>query len=160
MSTVVRRNPLDYPCVHCGARARTETDEGEYCKRPSGHRLYGANFHTPRRRLAGHYETVILHDESACFLCGTELPDKDPIEAMSEVGGFHVVVDGVGHCGALCYPCYFPDGFWRTVEHKIREDQRHNASRNANEDQPTLFDVTTAVAAVGYRTSAQEKEDR
>lgn len=150
MNSPTRRNPLDYPCAACGARARTATDEGEYCKRPSGHTLYGANFHTPRRRLAGHYEPLVIHDESACFLCGVELPDKDPIEAMSEVGGFHVSVDGVGHAGALCYPCYFPDGFWRAVEHKIRHDQDHSARRDANEDQPTLFDTTTDGATTGY----------
>lgn len=141
MSIRVRRNPLDHPCVICGARARSETESGERCKRPSGHTRYGGGFHIPRRRLAGHYETVILHDESACFLCGAELPDKDPIEAMSEVGGFHVAVDGVGHTGALCYPCYFPDGFRRRVEHKIRADERHGARPDAK-DQPTLFDTS------------------
>ncbi|MDN5698651.1 MAG: hypothetical protein L0G70_11875, partial [Rubrobacter sp.] len=64
----------------------------------------------------------------------------------------HVAVDGVGHTGALCYPCYFPDGFWRRVEQKIREDERYGESRGAT-DQPTLFEAATDGAATGQRPS-------
>lgn len=91
--------------------------------RPSGHALFGAGFHAPRRKLAGQPLREILHDENSCFLCGTALPDKSPTEAIGEVGGFHVAVGDEAHTGALCYSCWFPAGFGRKVEAKIRERQ-------------------------------------
>lgn len=108
-------HPLAHDCPECRAPA------GFFCVPVREDERPLCPTHRTRHAAAG----AAVHDPDECYLCGSDLSAWSHLPApqrIGKVGGFELTDDGGRvHIGSLCHSCWFPDGFWRAVEKKMRE---------------------------------------